>query len=106
VQLSNFIAQEKGNATQLAGRIGISPSYLSQMAAGYRSISPLRCLHIERATNGLVTRRDLRPQDWHLIWPELAANEECVNPLPAPRVARPPIFPFIPCHDSQAEVRG
>jgi len=24
------------------------------------------------ATNGQVTRRDLRPADWHLIWPELA----------------------------------
>jgi DNA-binding transcriptional regulator YdaS (Cro superfamily) len=27
---------------------------------------------IERATNGLVTRRDLRPDDWKAIWPELA----------------------------------
>lgn len=26
---------------------------------------------IERATNGVVTRRELRPDDWQLIWPEL-----------------------------------
>jgi DNA-binding transcriptional regulator YdaS (Cro superfamily) len=30
-----------------------------------------RCLAIERATNGAVTRKELRPNDWRLIWPEL-----------------------------------
>ncbi|BBE09645.1 Uncharacterized protein MCB1EB_1484 [Mycoavidus cysteinexigens] len=29
------------------------------------------CASIERATNGKITRRDLRPDDWMLIWPEL-----------------------------------
>lgn len=28
---------------------------------------------IERLTGGQVTRRDLRPEDWARIWPELAA---------------------------------
>lgn len=31
------------------------------------------CAAIERATGGRVTRRDLRPDDWAAIWPELAA---------------------------------
>lgn len=31
---------------------------------------------IERATEGAVTRRDLRPDDYHIHWPELA----CVQP--------------------------
>lgn len=30
------------------------------------------CARIEIATNGAVTRRDLRPTDWMRIWPELA----------------------------------
>ena len=30
------------------------------------------CAAIEQATNGAVTRRDLRPDDWQRIWPELA----------------------------------
>lgn len=38
-----------------------------------------RCAAIERATSGQVTRRDLRPDDWHLIWPELVTPE-----FPAP----------------------
>ena len=34
-----------------------------------------RCAAIERATAGAVTRRDLRPHDWHLIWPELIGKK-------------------------------
>lgn len=33
------------------------------------------CAAIERATNGAVRRWDLRPDDWHLIWPELVGTE-------------------------------
>lgn len=29
------------------------------------------CAVLEAATNGLVTRRELRPDDWWKIWPEL-----------------------------------
>ena len=31
-----------------------------------------QCVPIERATNGAVTRRDLRPSDYFEMWPELA----------------------------------
>ena len=37
--------------------------------------SPENSVGLERATGGLVTRRDSRPDDWHLIWPELAEKE-------------------------------
>jgi len=76
VQLIDFLQNEKGSATRLAVLLGLSPSYLSQMATGYRPVSPARCAAIERATHGQVTRRDLRPQDWRNIWPELAALED------------------------------
>jgi DNA-binding transcriptional regulator YdaS (Cro superfamily) len=36
--------------------------------------SPENCVVIERATGGLVTRKDLRPDDWERIWPELAMS--------------------------------
>lgn len=42
-----------------------------QHAYSGRRPSPENCTGIEAATEGLVTRRDLRPDDWHLIWPEL-----------------------------------
>lgn len=37
-----------------------------------RGAIPARhCPAIERATGGAVTRKDLRPDDWQDIWPEL-----------------------------------
>ena len=30
---------------------------------------------IERQSNGLVTRKDLFPKSWHIIWPELQETE-------------------------------
>lgn len=36
-------------------------------------MTPARhCVAIERATGGKVTRRELRPDDWAELWPELA----------------------------------
>jgi len=37
--------------------------------------SPIYAAAIERATNGQVTRRDLRPHDWRSIWPELVESQ-------------------------------
>lgn len=39
------------------------------------SIPAERCLAIERATGGQVTRADLRPDDYWLIWPDLPAPQ-------------------------------
>ena len=64
----------KGGAAILAESIGISPSYLSQMASGETNISPERAVKIELVTGGQVTRQELRPSDWDLIWPELTSN--------------------------------
>lgn len=72
MQLKKYIDDlERGEAKKLASALGVSSSFLSQMASGRCSISPVRCVEIENATNGAVTRRDLRPGDWILIWPEL-----------------------------------
>lgn len=67
---------ERGGAASLSRRIGVSMSYLSQMAAGSCSVSPRRCVEIEQATDGAVGRRDLRPHDWHRIWPELVEQNQ------------------------------
>ncbi len=34
--------------------------------------SPENCRGLELATGGAVSRKAMRPDDWHLIWPELA----------------------------------
>lgn len=67
----------RGGATALAGRLRVHPVYLSQLAARQngREPSPELCVSIERATDGAVTRRDLRPDDWDRIWPELIGTD-------------------------------
>jgi DNA-binding transcriptional regulator YdaS (Cro superfamily) len=70
-----FTKSERGTATELAEKISVSISYLSQMIAGDTAISPARCVQIEQATNGEVTRKDLRPDDWAAIWPELITEK-------------------------------
>jgi len=71
MDLKTYISAERGRAAALAGRLGVSPSYLSQMANGLAPISPERCVDIWRETGGMVTRQHLRPDDWQRIWPEL-----------------------------------
>lgn len=52
-----------------------SDAQVRQWQHGYagRLPSPANCLAIERATGGAVTRQDLRPTDYWLIWPDLPA---------------------------------
>lgn len=77
MDLKTYIAESpRGSATKLASELGVSLSYLSQMIGGQSPISAERCVVIEKATDGQVTRKDLHPDDWEKIWPEL------VQPLP------------------------
>lgn len=80
MNLSDYIKESERKRTDLAKELGVGLSYLYQMEKGIRAVSPLRAVAIERATDGHVTRRDLRPDDWHLIWPELAAADFPPNP--------------------------
>lgn len=40
-----------------------------------RGIPVEHCARVERLCSGEFTRRDFRPNDWHLIWPELATQD-------------------------------
>lgn len=61
------------SAIELARALEIDVAQLSQWRRQWqgRRPSPQSCVAIERATGGEVKRWDLRPLDWHLIWPEL-----------------------------------
>ncbi|MBU9236218.1 helix-turn-helix domain-containing protein [Burkholderia multivorans] len=79
MNLKEFIStSERGTAKRLAEFLGVSASYLSQMASGESPISEKRCVQIEAFSGGKCSRRDLRLDDWHLIWPELAQQKESV----------------------------
>ena len=69
MKLDSYLQQVK--QTDLAEKLGISQGLVSMWSSGARPVPIERCVEIERATDGKVTRQELRPDDWHKIWPEL-----------------------------------
>lgn len=65
-------AYSRARRSELAYRCGTTLGHITNVSYGYKRCSAELAAAIERETNGAVTRRDLRPDDWHLIWPELA----------------------------------
>lgn len=63
-------------ATELARLVEVNPDQLRHWRHGYqgRRPEPENCVRIEQATKGAVSRKDLRPDDWHRIWPELVTK--------------------------------
>lgn len=55
------------------GLTGTTRGYLRQIAYGNKTASAEVAAGVELATSGEVTRKDLRPEDWARIWPELSA---------------------------------
>jgi DNA-binding transcriptional regulator YdaS (Cro superfamily) len=78
--LSEFLTFERGRVGALANQLGVSGSMVTQWANG-KAVSAERCPQIERATAGAVRRWDLRPRDWHLIWPELLNAPGAPHPV-------------------------
>lgn len=75
----------RGGLSSWAEVLGVSYVYLSQLIARQngREPGPELSVLIEQATGGAVTRREVRPDDWWLIWPELITAEH-----PAPVEAK------------------
>jgi DNA-binding transcriptional regulator YdaS (Cro superfamily) len=63
-------AKVYGSQQAMATALGVTKAAVWQWKEDGRQIPVQYCVAIERDTG--VTRRDLRPKDWHLIWPELA----------------------------------
>lgn len=75
--LSDYInAQGRGAITALAKKIGAHAPDVSRWVTGERPVPVERCVAIETATAGAVTRKDLKPTDWPQIWPELASQQK------------------------------
>lgn len=63
--------------------IGVTQTQISHWANKKRPVPVQWATAIERATNGAVSRKDLRPDDWQRIWPELCAD----HPTPTKEAA-------------------
>lgn len=72
MKLSKYLSQQGVGANMLlAEKINVFQSDVSNWRRGSRPVPVNKCTAIEKATNGAVTRKDLRPDDWADIWPEL-----------------------------------
>ncbi|RQT74782.1 transcriptional regulator [Burkholderia cepacia] len=76
MDLANYLSSRKVTQAAFALRLGVSQGLIYQWLTGRRPIAIDKCVAIERITTGEVSRRDLRPTDWQLIWPELADLSE------------------------------
>jgi DNA-binding transcriptional regulator YdaS (Cro superfamily) len=75
MKLNDYISEKRGRLNELAQAIGAHTPDVSRWAKNKRPVPITHCFSIEEATGGVVTRKDLRPDDWHLIWPELAEHK-------------------------------
>lgn len=73
--LRAWLLDLRGRNAALAARLNLPPSVISGWVSCKRPIPLEHCASIERATDGAVTRQDLRPDDWQDIWPELAESK-------------------------------
>ena len=56
-----FMTEPRGSKAEMAQYLGISPTWLGQLLSGVRLASPKLAVAIEKATQGLVTGAELRP---------------------------------------------
>jgi len=80
MNLNAWTGEQRGRSLWLANALGVTPPVVSDWCTGKKQVPLERCVAIERATGGEVSRRDLRPDDWQDIWPELA---DLQSPAPA-----------------------
>lgn len=65
-----------GSQQALAGALGVTKAAVWQWKLNKRQVPVVHCVRIEQITNSTVTRQDLRPNDWQLIWPELTPKQK------------------------------
>lgn len=65
-----------GGLSKFAKAMGVKPPSVLAWRDSDKPVPIIRCIEIEKATNGTVTRKDLRPRDYHIIWPELVKKIE------------------------------
>ncbi len=71
MNLTEWVNEKRGRSLQLARAVGVKPPVVSDWCTGKKPVPVERCVAIERATAGAVSRKDLKPTNWQDIWPEL-----------------------------------
>lgn len=80
MKLLDYVRQRRGLTNEVALLAGLAPAFVSQIANGVRPAPVQHVDALERACKGEVRRWDLRPADWHRIWPELVGADGAPPP--------------------------
>ncbi|WAC75331.1 YdaS family helix-turn-helix protein [Roseateles sp. SL47] len=66
---------DKDGWRSLAGQSQTSVGHLNNVAYGHATANAALARRIEELSNQQVRRWTLRPDDWHVIWPELVGTD-------------------------------
>jgi DNA-binding transcriptional regulator YdaS (Cro superfamily) len=80
MDLKTYLDEERGRLSSLSAAIGAHAPDVSRWASGKRPIPFHFGWPIERETGGLVTRREMFPDNWADLWPELIVVSDKAMP--------------------------
>jgi len=72
MKLSEWLRAEHGRQVRLAAHLNVKPPVVAGWLSGRRPVPYQHAAAIEQFTSGEVSRRQLFPDQWQRIWPELA----------------------------------
>jgi DNA-binding transcriptional regulator YdaS (Cro superfamily) len=68
-------ALSKDDRDAFAARCKTTAGHLRNVMYGYKPCSPELASRVEAESKGAALRKELRPDDWRDIWPELAKRK-------------------------------
>lgn len=82
MELSLWLAQQRGRAKALAAHLDVPSSFVSKMANREKPVPVVHGIPIEEFTQGEVRRVELFPREiWIKVWPDLSAHTGVPNDL-------------------------
>lgn len=73
MDLTAYLNQERGRGAKLARHLNVKPVNISRWRKKQKLVPTRYCLRIESWSAGVVTRQELRPDDWREHWGDPAA---------------------------------
>ena len=88
MKLTDYLKQfDRAARDAFAASCGTSPGHLRNVAYGYRRCGAELAALVELHSQGQVTRRELCPDNWQLVWPELANTQPATPALAGSDIA-------------------
>ena len=73
--LTDYVSTHGGQSA-CAKLFGVTQAAVSTWLSGKKQPEPITAVLIERVSEGAVTRQELRPHDYWLIWPDLTTPDK------------------------------